>query len=112
MMGRCRNSKWAKYAFYGGRGICVSPELSTFEGFYAVLGDRPPNTTLDRIDSNRGYEPDNVRWASPLVQGNNSRWNRRLTIDAETHTHAEWARLLGITRDAFDWRLDHGLPLR
>ena len=55
MMGRCYKPKWAKYKNYGGRGVRVSPELSTFAGFYAVLGDRPLMTSLDRIDTNGHY---------------------------------------------------------
>lgn len=111
MMGRCLEPKWKGYRLYGGRGIRVAKELRTFAGFYAALGDRPPNTSLDRIDSNGDYEPTNLRWANPVVQGNNSRWNRRMTLNGETMTIAEWARKYGIRHSRVRSRLARGLSL-
>ena len=52
--------------------------------------------TLDRIDNNGHYEPGNVRWTSTQTQNNNRRSNQLLTYNGETHTVADWARLLNI----------------
>tara|TARA_R110001599_G_scaffold33832_3_gene108800 strand:- start:80 stop:718 length:639 start_codon:yes stop_codon:yes gene_type:complete len=72
MKHRCECPTSKDYPRYGGRGIKVLPEWSaSFESFYRCVGDRPPGTTLDRIDPNGDYWPGNVRWASNLTQGRN-----------------------------------------
>jgi hypothetical protein len=60
----------------------MCPEWRTsFSAFIAHIGARPPGMSIDRIDNNRGYEPGNVRWASPLEQSQNSR-RPKLNADA------------------------------
>jgi len=49
-------------------GIRVDPKWRKFENFLADMGERPPGHTLDRIDSSKGYLPDNCRWATPTQQ--------------------------------------------
>ena len=77
MLTRCRNPKCADWAHYGGRGISVCERWTDFRLFYADMGSRPAGTSIDRIDVNRGYEPGNCRWASPIEQ----RANRRDSIE-------------------------------
>ena len=71
------NSRWKDY---GGRGITIAPEWlgdSGFEEFYAHIGPKPdPELTLDRINNDGGYQPDNVRWADRLTQTHNRRAGR------------------------------------
>lgn len=99
MKRRCNNPKEKHYSLYGGRGIKVCEEWMSFENFYqwsmthGYQDDVDRGVcTLDRIDVNGDYEPDNCRWATQQEQMNNVRYNRRITYNGETHTIAEWAR--------------------
>lgn len=73
MKGRCLNANDAAYKNYGGRGISITPRWLLFENFLADMGPRPGNTSLDRIDNNRGYEASNCRWATAAQQNANRR---------------------------------------
>jgi len=68
MKQRCNNPKAAYYHRYGQRGIKVHEDFETFWGFLSYIGERPENTSLDRIDVDADYAPGNVRWASPSIQ--------------------------------------------
>lgn len=75
MVQRCTNPDYKLFADYGGRGITVCPEWLTFEGFYADMGDPPfEKAQLDRIDNEKGYYKENVRWTT-RTQNNRNRRN-------------------------------------
>jgi hypothetical protein len=74
MHDRCKRETHPAYANYGGRGITVCEEWSSFVPFFEEIGPRPGDTySVDRIDNERGYEPGNVRWATKREQVLNRR---------------------------------------
>lgn len=113
MHNRCYNANTKSYAAYGGRGIKVSPYWHGVDGFAAFLRDMgacPINGTLERIDNDGSYNPENCRWASRIEQAKNKRTTRWLTAKGETKHLAEWARLLGCSPAAILVRLGTGMP--
>lgn len=99
MISRCTDPSNEKYADYGGRGINVDPRwLASFELYKTEIGlpPDPSRQSLDRIDNDRGYWPDNVRWASAAEQANNKRNVAKLTYNGVARTIAEWASIVGI----------------
>jgi hypothetical protein len=86
MRQRCYNSRNLKFAQYGARGIRVCERwLHSFENFLADVGLKPsPELSLDRINNDGNYEPDNVRWHSAKQQANNRRMPRRKPQTVQT----------------------------
>lgn len=96
MRARCWSPKHPEYANYGGRGISVCERWKAFVNFRDDMGERPSGRhSLERIENSEGYGPGNVIWATPDIQSNNTRRNRRLTLDGRTLTHAQWDREIG-----------------
>ena len=98
MIDRCCNPNHHAYSHYGGRGISVCEQWAEFESFYRGMGARPAGRSLDRINNDHGYSPDNCRWATQVIQNRNRRDNVRMTLNGTTKTAAEWAEQLSIKR--------------
>ena len=84
MIRRCHDPNHKSFAWYGGRGITVSPRWWNFEQFLQDMGRRPLNTTIDRRNSNSGYGTGLCKWSTPIEQANNRRPpQRRSTVSAQ-----------------------------
>lgn len=104
---RCYNPNDKSYHRYGARGISICDRwLNSFENFYADVGEIPHGLTLDRIDNDGNYEPENVRVAPPRIQANNRANNRVLTFNGESLTLAQWSRKTGIRYVTLSQRLN------
>jgi len=93
---RCTNPNMPQWKDWGGRGITFVPEWEAFEQFFADMGECPDGLTLDRIDNNRGYGPDNCRWADYSTQFRNRRSNQWVTLDGTRMIFADAVRTLGL----------------
>ncbi len=106
MKERCKNPKCTGYQHYGGRGIDICPYWENFENFYASMGPRPtPKHTLERIDNDGDYCPENCKWATATENARNTRRNHRITHRGETKTLTAWADEMGISSSTLRHRL-------
>jgi hypothetical protein len=109
---RCYNANSHIYPYYGGRGIVMCERWhASFDNFFTDMGERPsPQHSVERIDNDGPYAPDNCRWATRTEQGNNTRQNHYVTYDGKTMSVADWARHLGIDYSRLLARLERGVP--
>lgn len=107
---RCYNPAEPAYRNYGGRGITMCDRWrNSFENFLADMGLRPSlQHSIDRIDCNIGYSPDNCRWATAVEQANNTRKNRFVAHDGQNLTIAQWSRITGIQYHTLGVRVRKG----
>lgn len=120
MIQRCHNSHNPGYKWYGARGIAVTDAWrASFNQFLRDMGPRPaPQYSIERVDNEKGYQPDNCIWADPRTQANNQRKNRLITWNGKTQTLAEWSRQTGLSISAihkrltyFGWSVDEALTI-
>lgn len=93
---RCNNTQASSYKNYGARGITFCERWASFENFLSDMGARPKGSSLDRIDVQKGYSPENCRWATIAEQATNKRDNHRITAFGETLTISQWSRRYGV----------------
>lgn len=109
MISRCCNPNTKDYHNYGGRGITVCARWrESFANFLEDMGERPEGYTLDRIDNEGSYSPDNCRWASLLQQSNNKRSNRYLFYNGKNLTMKQWSTLMGVNKVTVSRRIRAG----
>lgn len=105
---RCNNPNSYNYRYYGGRGISVCKEWDDFVTFrdWSKLNGYNDGLTIDRIDVNGDYCPDNCRWVTMLVQNNNTRKNRIISVFGEKMTISEASRKFNIHPQTLQSRID------
>ena len=105
MLQRCENPSSSKYRYYGGRGIVVCKRWHDFTNFYEDMGDKPYRHTLDRIDNDGPYSPENCRWATQATQNKNRRSNVVVEYHGETMCLTDWATRLGVDYETLRQRI-------
>ena len=113
---RCYKPCHKSYKDYGGRGIKMCNEWLGENGFvrfydWAINNGYDKNLSLDRIDNNKGYSPDNCRWVDSKTQARNRRNNRFIEFNGSKKTIAEWSEIIGVHPDTIRNRLERGLPI-
>lgn len=98
MWRRCTDPEARGYKHYGGKGITVAAEWKRYDSFHewAVSHGYMPELTLDRIDFNKGYSPENCRWATTKEQALNRADTISVTYQGKTKTLVEWCEELGL----------------
>jgi hypothetical protein len=106
MIDRCHNEKFNGFEYYGGKGVKVCDRWHVFVNFLADMGERPPGMTLDRLDSERDYEPGNCKWSTSKEQ---NRHRRRIAMfNGVPMSRKEIAACLGITHHCLNKRMSSG----
>ena len=108
---RCLNKGSRGYRHYGGRGIKVCDQWLAFEAFLADMGECPAGMSIDRIDNDGDYTPENCRWATKAQQARNTCRAKTLTLNGLTLPLKEWAELSGIKYHTLYQRVRDGRPL-
>ena len=110
MIERCYDSNSKMYKWYGERGITVCEKWKGTTGFIEFMNWSYSNgynddLSIDRINNNGNYCPENCRWVDKITQANNTRSNRLLEYNGEKHTVSEWARIVGIPNYTIEQRI-------
>jgi hypothetical protein len=105
MKARCTNLNDQNYYNYGGRGILLCDRWFAFDNFFADMGHPPPGMTLERLDNNKGYNPDNCVWASREAQARNKRTNVWVELDGGPMILADALRRVGKSMSAERYRM-------
>lgn len=112
MIQRCDNPNRKSYSDYGAKGIGVCKRWrESFELFARDMGEPPNKATLERIDNNKSYSPDNCRWATRYEQSRNTSRNRFYSFNGKTQCMKDWAKDYGISYFTLRSRLDRGMDI-
>lgn len=113
MKHRCHNKNNERYKDYGERGITIYNEWLGENGFinfynWAMNNGYEDHLSIDRIDVDGNYDPNNCKWSNNHEQSINKRTTRYVTINGETKALSEWAKIIGISQQSFASRLKSG----
>lgn len=111
MKNRCLNDNYAETNYYKGRGIKICNEWKDdFVVFqdWAIKNGYKDNLSIDRIDGNKGYYPENCRWADAKTQSRNRRSNIAITHNGKTQLLIEWCEELGLPFNTIAMRIRRG----
>ena len=105
---RCYNKKKAGFKYYGERGIKVCKRWRKFANFLADMGEKPAGLTIERIDNNGDYAPENCKWATRKEQTRNTTRSRLINFNGKTQCLTDWEKELGFSKWAIGKRLSSG----
>lgn len=111
MKDRCYNLHNKRYSHYGARGITVCDEWrNDYAKFkqWAIDNGYSAGLSLDRINNDGNYCPNNCRWVNSVTQNNNFSRNHFVTYNGITLSISQWAKKTGIPRNTLDWRIAKG----
>lgn len=111
ILSRCYNPNVKGFSCYGERDITICDEWKNdFTAFYdwSIANGYEEHLTIDRIDNDKGYSPDNCRWATNKEQGNNTRRCKVITINDESKTLTEWCEITGVNYSTARDRIRQG----
>jgi len=109
MRARCKNKNRLDYHRYGGRGITVCKRWDSFQNFVADMGEVPEGKTLDRINNDGNYEPDNCQWATRKEQVYNSTKVKMISINNVAKPLSEWLEYYSLSKSTYYVRLKTGM---
>lgn len=103
---RCQKESRPLYRLYGGRGISVCDRwIDDYDTFYEDMGPRPEGMTIDRIDNDGNYVPENSRWAPMSLRNRNDRRTRLVEFQGRRQSLTDWAKEFGLTPNGLRSRL-------
>lgn len=111
MVSRCYNKRAINYKYYGEKGIKICDEwLNDFNSFYewSINNGFKKELSIDRIDSNKDYHPNNCKWSSKTEQCYNRDMSVKLSLNGKTMYMTEWANELNIDKKVLSWRYRQG----
>lgn len=111
MKDRCYNKNDRRYKDWGGRGITICQEWLTNSDLFVEWAEKSgykKGLTIDRIDNNKGYSPDNCRWVTIAENNQNRRSSRWFTINGETKNLQQWCDFYNVPRSMVNARLENG----
>lgn len=110
MRKRCNNPKDPAYNYYGGKGVCICDAWSEYMAFkeWALENGYTDNLTIDRIDPDGDYSPENCRWVDMKTQANNKTDNHYVDIGGTVYTIQQWSEIYGIDSRVVNSRINIG----
>jgi hypothetical protein len=103
---RCTNPDNPSFAYYGGKGVTFCERWECFDNFLSDMGDPAPGLTLERIDVNGNYSPENCRWATKKEQSRNRTTSRFITAFGKTRSLVDWCQETGLNPSTLSLRID------